>query len=237
MSLGRLLRSMPMRRHTVIGALVMATVLFIVYQFTFVAELSESSKPKQHQPNIPKRHIEIEDSNRQKVVDKDRSHPKDIHLVNGDGKKDKTLHEEEVKAVHKVDKVEVDVVKQDKGSKDISKSDVRVTSQDKEKATFKCVTTGKVIPLEKLNDDFCDCPEDGSDEPRTNACVNGKFSCLKHLKNFPKVIPSSWVNDGVCDCCDGSDEWKKKKVDIALSIQLQNKVGRYLSPCPNRCPL
>ena len=29
---------------------------------------------------------------------------------------------------------------------------------------FKCLSDGKTIPMEHVNDDFCDC-EDGSDEP------------------------------------------------------------------------
>ncbi|CAE7240831.1 PSL4 [Symbiodinium sp. KB8] len=70
------------------------------------------------------------------------------------------------------------------------------------------------MPLSKVNDDFCDCP-DGSDEPGTGeanlpharaaACANGKFYCVN--KGFRGVyLPSSRVGDGVCDCCDGSDE-------------------------------
>ena len=43
----------------------------------------------------------------------------------------------------------------------------------------KCNDT-KIFPLEKFNDDFCDC-EDGSDENKTNACNNGKFYCNNYL--------------------------------------------------------
>lgn len=42
---------------------------------------------------------------------------------------------------------------------------------------FFCISTGKSIPIEQLNDNYCDCIEDGSDEPETNACTNGLFYC------------------------------------------------------------
>lgn len=42
---------------------------------------------------------------------------------------------------------------------------------------FFCLQSGKAIPIERLNDDYCDCEEDGSDEPETNACTNGVFFC------------------------------------------------------------
>lgn len=31
------------------------------------------------------------------------------------------------------------------------------------------------ISWDRINDDFCDCPGDGSDEPGTSACSNGKY--------------------------------------------------------------
>ena len=71
---------------------------------------------------------------------------------------------------------------------------------------WKCLHWDQVIPFSRVNDDYCDC-EDGSDEPGTAACPNGRFYCAN--KGFiPAFIPTSRVNDGVCDaeCCDGSDE-------------------------------
>jgi alpha-glucosidase len=42
---------------------------------------------------------------------------------------------------------------------------------------FRCLKSGSLIPFAWVNDDFCDCPEDGSDEPSTNACRKGTFTC------------------------------------------------------------
>jgi hypothetical protein len=72
------------------------------------------------------------------------------------------------------------------------------------KNTFTCFDKSKVIPLDRLNDGYCDCP-DGSDEPGTNACGLGEFYC-RNVGSIAKLIPKWMVNDGICDCCDGSDE-------------------------------
>lgn len=39
-----------------------------------------------------------------------------------------------------------------------------------------------------INDGYCDCPDDGSDEPDTSACLMGRFLCSKGV-----AIPSAWV--------------------------------------------
>lgn len=45
------------------------------------------------------------------------------------------------------------------------------------KNTFFCLKTGQAIPFIRVNDNYCDCEEDGSDETETNACINGVFYC------------------------------------------------------------
>lgn len=52
------------------------------------------------------------------------------------------------------------------------------------------------IPFDWVNDDYCDC-NDGSDEPGTSACHNGRFYCL-NLGHRAMEVPSSRVNDQIC---------------------------------------
>ncbi|KAL1540922.1 glucosidase 2 subunit beta-like [Salvia divinorum] len=82
-------------------------------------------------------------------------------------------------------------------------------------SAIKCKDGSKKFYKSQFNDDFCDCP-DGTDEPGTSACPNGKFYC-KNAGHAPIVLYSSRVNDGICDCCDGSDEYDGK------------------TTCPNTC--
>ncbi|KAF3507913.1 hypothetical protein F2Q69_00001159 [Brassica cretica] len=76
----------------------------------------------------------------------------------------------------------------------------------KSSSEIKCKDGSKRFTKAQLNDDFCDCA-DGTDEPGTSACPNGKFYC-RNAGHSPLVLFSSRVNDGICeDCCDGSDEY------------------------------
>ena len=82
-------------------------------------------------------------------------------------------------------------------------------SKYKEGDTFACIgDEGTVVPASSINDDFCDCTKDGSDEPGTSACSylkSSRFYCKANpSKNF--YIYTSQVDDGICDCCDGEDE-------------------------------
>ena len=82
-------------------------------------------------------------------------------------------------------------------------------SKYKKGDTFACIgDEGTVVPASSINDDFCDCTKDGSDEPGTSACSylkSSRFYCKANpSKNF--YIYTSRVDDGICDCCDGEDE-------------------------------
>ncbi|XP_011700141.1 PREDICTED: uncharacterized protein LOC105457260 [Wasmannia auropunctata] len=97
---------------------------------------------------------------------------------------------------------------------------------------FVCFASKREIDFVRINDDYCDCPMDGSDEPGTNACNIGFFNCEKSSRKSAARIPSYKVNDGHCDCCDGSDEWAEAAVLYKLS-----KLGvTFHGPkCPNKC--
>ncbi|XP_071650716.1 thiamine pyrophosphokinase 1 [Temnothorax longispinosus] len=94
---------------------------------------------------------------------------------------------------------------------------------------FVCFASKREIDFVKVNDDYCDCPMDGSDEPGTNACSNGFFNCEKSSRKSAARIPSYKVNDGHCDCCDGSDEWAEAAVLYKLSskFSLCNLIKKY----------
>lgn len=104
--------------------------------------------------------------------------------------------------------------------------------------TFKCLHSLEVIGYEQVNDDYCDC-DDGSDEPGTNACPNGRFYCQRHGTQLgsPLSVMSMRVNDGICDCCDGSDEWAGIVVpaELQLSEEVQVRAGVFQAPCKPRC--
>lgn len=53
---------------------------------------------------------------------------------------------------------------------------------------FVCFATREEIDFTKVNDDYCDCPTDGSDEPGTNACNNGFFYCETNSKKSAGII-------------------------------------------------
>lgn len=97
---------------------------------------------------------------------------------------------------------------------------------------FSCISDPSVkIPFSQVNDDYCDCP-DGSDEPGTSACTNGRFYC-ENKGHVPSFISARYVNDGKCDyemCCDGSDEapglCPNKCAEVHERVENEKKAAR-----------
>lgn len=69
---------------------------------------------------------------------------------------------------------------------------------------FTCIDGSRKIDFSRVNDNYCDCV-DGSDEPGTSACYDGRFYC-SNKGHEPQLLAAAFVDDGICDCCDGSDE-------------------------------
>jgi hypothetical protein len=69
--------------------------------------------------------------------------------------------------------------------KGIHISDISVYKPN-ERGNFVCFHTKEEIDFSRVNDDFCDCLFDGSDEPGTSACQNGRFYCdTQNSVGFP----------------------------------------------------
>ncbi|KAK9809905.1 hypothetical protein WJX72_001391 [[Myrmecia] bisecta] len=82
--------------------------------------------------------------------------------------------------------------------------DPALASQYADPFNFSCLDRSTAIGTPRVNDEYCDCL-DGSDEPGTSACPNGKFYC-RNRGHTPLVLNASFVDDSFCDCCDGTDE-------------------------------
>jgi hypothetical protein len=54
-----------------------------------------------------------------------------------------------------------------------------------ERGNFMCLQTREELDFSRVNDDYCDCVFDGSDEPGTSACKNGRFYCGTQNSGFP----------------------------------------------------
>lgn len=88
----------------------------------------------------------------------------------------------------------------------------------------------KQIPQSQINDNYCDCPYTGEDEPNTSACSGSlNWSNSPNTPSFFQCkgqnlqLPSSHVNDGICDCCSGNDEPEGKCEDICEEVLAEER--------------
>ncbi|XP_006294933.2 glucosidase 2 subunit beta [Capsella rubella] len=103
-----------------------------------------------------------------------------------------------------------------------------------ESDVIRCKDGSKYFTRDRLNDNFCDCL-DGTDEPGTSACPNGKFYC-RNIGSSPKFVYSSRVNDGICDCCDGSDEYESS-ISCPNTCIMGGNVNYIYKPRTNLKPI
>ena len=82
---------------------------------------------------------------------------------------------------------------------------------------------GKILKQKQINDDYCDCV-DGTDEPGTSACDNGKFWC-ENTGHVGQFIFSSRVNMTVYVTAATG---QTKNTRIQLARITAGKLGRKL---------
>ena len=215
------------RKRKVIVVCCVCAILFLIYQVIFYVVLSnETSKQnKVHPRDLKQKQINT-------IVNENSVHnnPKQSNDVPGSQFNDKRRND-----VHYNDQSRKGSIVSKHPEPNVSKIVLIGIADDKMGLEgFKC-KSGLIISSSKLNDDYCDCPEDGSDEPLTNACELGKFKCKKTFRHYPSVLPSSFVNDGVCDCCDGSDEWTAHVQAVTLPQREQDRINIHQTPCPDLC--
>lgn len=227
-----------LRKKQVIAVCVFGAIVFLLYQVLFLVLLNNETqnRTKIHFKDInSKKAVELNKENEMSVIQKNMENKyssnsnvisdsvKSKHSENN-SKKLKTPKSENAKNNQTLNHVSSYHIPLDMSN-----------SLKHSKHNFQCKSSGVSIEYSKLNDNYCDCPEDGSDEPLTNACENSVFYCLKQKKGFMSILPAGFVNDGICDCCDGSDEWAGHTAINPLPRDTQKKLHLHHPPCPDLC--
>lgn len=57
---------------------------------------------------------------------------------------------------------------------------------------FRCIHSSEEISYSHVNDDYCDC-QDGSDEPSTSACHNGRYETYIIASGGFRLFRCSWL--------------------------------------------
>ncbi|XP_065363262.1 uncharacterized protein LOC135956639 [Calliphora vicina] len=180
-------------------------IIFFVYQAVSINQLPNASTPwslEGTMQGLKRKHKQIQASLGKKQTDNDSGGgagggPYDEGGGNGDNE-DAKISPDTIKIIRGIRLFDYDSYKPNFEGK------------------FRCLDGSLEIPFDRVNDDYCDCERDGSDEPSTNACSKGRYYCKyqkRHITGRGRdlFVHSSRVNDGICDCCDGSDEWKGTK--------------------------
>ena len=83
----------------------------------------------------------------------------------------------------------------------------KLTTTKRETRDWSIITCADGKTVGWLNDNYCDCWDDGRDEPDTAACSNILVAQLSfRCRDSGRMIHASRVHDGVYDCSDRSDE-------------------------------
>ena len=79
---------------------------------------------------------------------------------------------------------------------------------------FTCTDSREKIPFKHMNDDYCDC-KDGSDEPGTSACINGRSVLFNYFS-------------GHCLFCWGSPgKTPEDHVFTSIRYRTNDKITKY----------
>jgi hypothetical protein len=106
--------------------------------------------------------------------------------------------------------------------------------------TFACTSQpDKLIPFSQVNDDFCDCPKDGSDEPGTEACAaqsalirHGLDQNSKPLRFFCRFQLPGAIQALISKGIDSSMDYQAESFySIPLQFTLNSRVNDGICDC------